>query len=145
MIGSWWAMPDDLHLGNPAKLPTREIGRRVGAKNNATIAAALATDPAADTSIVALNLATMHGVENDSKLYFPCVEDAAQCDIVNDWFVSPGRTQCYTTTITDPFEVSNPRDPTRKNVTAIVCQCDQPLDGGSQQRAHELFQDAVRV
>jgi hypothetical protein len=135
-------------VGDARRPPPRQPGEAphprnwASGPNNATIAAALATDPAANTSIVAL--VTMHGVENDNTLYFPCVEDAAQCDIVNDWFVSPGRTHCYTT-ITDPFEVSNPRDPTRKNVSAIVCQCDQPLDGGSQQRAHELFRDAVRV
>ena len=121
VIGSWRAMPNDLHLGNPAKLSTREIGRRVEAKNNATIAAALATDPAADTSIAALNLVTM--VEHDNKWYFPCFEDVDQCDRANDWFVSPGRTHCYET-LTDAFKIPNPRDPTRKNVTAVVCQCD---------------------
>ena len=121
MIGSWRAMPNDLHLGNPAKLSTREIGRRVEAKNNATIAAALTTDPAADTSIAALNLVTM--VEHDNKWYFPCFEDLSQCSEANDWFISPGRLHCYET-ITEPFKVPSPRDSTRKNVTAVVCQCD---------------------
>ena len=64
-VGTWKNMPNDLHLGNPAKLSTREIGRLVEAKNNRTIAAALAKDPAAETSIAALDLVTM--VEHGGK------------------------------------------------------------------------------